>query len=310
LLQRLESSPGVKAAGISVWFGFNGVAPFPSDTKPNQTHTIRINATSQDYAPAVGMRLIKGRWLKDTDPAGTAVLNESMVREAFGTIDPIGRQLLIPERVTVVGIVGDLKYSKLDADPPAEVYIPYPQSGFLKSVEVAIRTEGDLSAFAPAVRKIVAGIDPTQPVYSMKTMEQQLAGSIAPRRFNLFLLAVFAGSALFLALIGIYAVNGYLVAERTREIGVRVALGAQRNQVVRMVVKDGMTTAIAGILVGVASAWGLTRLMASLLYDVKPDDLATFGMVTLSLVAAGLLACWIPARKAASIDPVIALRHE
>ena len=309
LLQRLESSPGVQDVGVSVWFGFSGAIPFPSDTPPNQNHVIRINAASEKYAPAVGIRLIKGRWLKDTDPAGTAVLNESMAREAFGSVAPLGRQLSIPERVTVVGIVADLKYSQLDADPPAEVYIPYAQSSFLKSVDVVVRTDGDSAAFAPAVRKIIAGIDPTQPVYSMRTLEQELSGSIAPRRFNLFLLGTFAGSALFLAVIGIYGVSGYLVSERTREIGVRVALGAQPSQVVRMVIRDGMATASAGILAGVAAAWGLTRLMASLLYDVKPNDLATFGMVTLVLMLAGLLACWVPARMAASIDPVIALRH-
>jgi putative ABC transport system permease protein len=144
----------------------------------------------------------------------------------------------------------------------------------------------------------------------MRTLEQELAGSIAPRRFNLFLLGTFAAAALLLALIGIYGVTGYLIAERTRELGVRVALGAQRGQVVRMVLADGMMSAWIGILAGVAAAWGLTRLMGSLLYEVSASDPAIFTIVTLCLAATGLLACLGPALKAASIDPVIALRHE
>jgi putative ABC transport system permease protein len=144
----------------------------------------------------------------------------------------------------------------------------------------------------------------------MRTLEQELAGSIAPRRFNLFLLGTFAAAALLLALIGIYGVTGYLIAERTRELGVRVALGAQRSQVVRMVLADGMMSAWAGILVGAWAAWGLTHLMGSLLYDVSASDPAIFTIMTLGLAATGLLACLGPALKAASIDPVIALRHE
>jgi putative ABC transport system permease protein len=210
----------------------------------------------------------------------------------------------------VVGIVSDLKYSQLDADPPAEIYIPYRQLPFLSGTSVAIRTAGDASAIAPAMRKLISGIDPAQPVYNVKTLEQALADSIAPRRFNLFLLGTFAAVALLLALVGIYGVIAYAVAERTREIGVRMALGAQRHEVVSMVVREGMAMALAGMAAGLAGAWGLTHLMASLLYEVKTDDPATFAAVGAALAGTALLACLVPALKAARVDPIVALRYE
>jgi len=310
VLRRVESAPGVEAAGVSVWFLFEGV-PFPSDTSPNQQHIIRLNAVSPGYLKTLGVRLVRGRWLSDTDSIGNVVLlNESMARQAFGAVDPVGRQISTPEPATVVGIVGDLKYSQLDADPPAEIYIPYQQLPFLAGTSVAVRTAGDALALAPAIRKLISSVDPTQPVYNVKTLERALSDSIAPRRFNLFLLGTFAAVALLLALVGIYGVIAYSVAERTREIGVRMALGAQRHAVVRMVVVEGMAMALAGIAAGLAGAWSLTHLMASLLYDVKASDPATFAAVAAALAATAMLACAVPALKAARVDPMVALRYE
>lgn len=310
MLRRVESAPGAEAAGVSVWFLFEGV-PFPSDTSPNQQHTIRLNAVSPGYLKALGVRLLRGRWLSEAESSGNAVLlNESMARQAFGAMDPVGRQISTPGPATVVGVVSDLKYSQLDADPPPEIYIPYQQLPFLAGTSVAVRTAGDASAMAPAIRKLISGVDPTQPVFDVKTMEQALSDSIAPRRFNLFLLGTFAAVALLLALVGIYGVIAYSVAQRTREIGVRMALGAQRREVVRMVVREGMAMALAGMAAGLAGAWGLTHLMASLLYDVKANDPATFAAVAAALAATALLACWIPALKAARVDPMVALRYE
>jgi putative ABC transport system permease protein len=310
LLRRVESAPGVQAAGVSTWFLFESVR-FPSDTSPTQRHTIRLNAASPGYLKALGIRLLRGRWLNGADSGGNAVLlNESMARQAFGAVDPVGRQISTPEPATVVGIVADLKYSQLDADPPAEIYLAYEQGPFFSGSSVAVRTAGDALPMAPAIRKLISGIDPTQPVYSVKTLEQALSDSIAPRRFNLFLLGTFAAVALLLALVGIYGVIAYAVAERTREIGVRMALGAQRREVVRMVVVEGMAMALAGMAAGLAGAWGLTNLMASLLYDVKADDPATFAAVAAALAATAMLACWVPALKAARVDPMVALRYE
>jgi putative ABC transport system permease protein len=266
---------------------------------------------SPGYLKALGVRLLKGRWLGDSDSDGHVVLlNESMARQAFGAVDPLGRQISTPGPATVVGIVGDLKYSQLDADPPAEVYMPYQQLPFPGGASVAVRTAGDASGMAPAIRKLISGIDPTQPVYNVKTLEQALSDGIAPRRFNLFLLETFAAVALLLAIVGIYGVIAYAVAERTREIGVRMALGAQRHEVVRMVVRDGMRMALAGVAAGLAGAWSLTHLMDSLLYGVKANNPATFATVAAALAATAVVACLIPALKAARVDPMVALRYE
>jgi len=173
-----------------------------------------------------------------------------------------------------------------------------------------VRAKGDPAEIAPEIRKLIAGIDPSQPVYDLKTLARALSDSIAPRRFHLFLLGTFAAAALLVALVGIYGVIAYSVAERTLEIGVRMALGAQRHAVVGMVVREGVSMALAGIATGLAGAWLLTREMASLLYNVRPNDPGTFAAVAAALGAAAILACWAPALKAARVDPLVALRYE
>lgn len=310
LVRRIESAPGVQAAGISNWLLFEGLL-FPGQTSPDQAQVIRLNGVSPGYLRAMGMRLVKGRWLTGNEPAGAVLLNQSMARQLFGDADPLGRRFNIPgQEVGVAGVVADLKYSKLDAAPPAEAFLPYHRIPMLRGTDVAVRTTGDPEAMAPAIRKLISGIDPTQPVYDVKTLEQALAESVAPRRFNLILLETFAAAALLLALVGVYGVMAYSVGERTREIGLRMALGAQARQVVRMVVREGATIALAGIAAGLAAAFLLTRLMASLLYDVTPTDPPTFAAATIVLAVAALAACWAPALKAASVDPMDALRSE
>jgi putative ABC transport system permease protein len=203
-----------------------------------------------------------------------------------------------------------VKYSRLDAGATPEVFVRYTQAPDLYGAEIAASTAGNAAALAPALRKLISDIDPSQPVYDVKTLEQALAESIAPRRFNLFLMGAFAASALMLAVVGMYGVMAYSVAERTREIGVRMALGARRGQVAGMVVREALPMAIVGIVAGLAAAWGLTRLMATLLYDVKATDPQTFAAVSILLGITALAACVGPALKAASIDPTIALRYE
>ena len=308
LLRRLGSTPGVESAGISTQFGWSGAPAFPNDPSPTQTHVLHLNAASPGYFSAIGMQLLKGRWLSDADKGGVVMLNESMAREAFGAVDPIGRSLSAPQPAVVVGVLADLRYSHLDADAPPEVFLPFPNRMML-SFDLAVRAANP-AGLLPSIRREMAALDPTQPAYDVKTLDRALADSIAPHRFNLFLLGTFAASAFVLALVGIYGVIAYSVAARTREIGVRVALGAQRGDVVGMVVREGMAVAIAGIVAGMAAALALTRLMASLLYGVNTTDPRIFAGASVTLAVTALLASWWPARKAAGIDPTIALRDE
>ncbi len=319
LLHRIRSVPGVRAAGvIDVVAGGPIQREGVTVTLSPRTPTGSYNAVSAAFGRALGMRLVKGRWLTDREPGHAVMINESYARLIFGDSDPIGQRIsvtaLAPEHAdifaTVVGVAGDLKYTRLDAAPDPEVYLPYLQSMKLRDASVIVRTSEDASPMAPAIRALIAGADRTQPPGEMKTLEQSLAESIVPRRFNLFLLGTFAAAALLLALVGIYGVIAYSVSQRTHEIGVRAALGASGGEIVRMIVRQGMTIVLAGIAGGLAAAFGLTRWMASLLFDVRPADPATFAAVALLLIATASAASWIPARKAARVDPLVALRSE
>ena len=295
-------SPGLMVEGDPV--------PTPQDlgSKP----PIMINASSAALRQVMGFRMLRGRWFNDGEAA--AVLNESLARREMGGRDPIGRRIRVSEDgplLTIVGVAEDLKYSQLDASAEPEVYVPYRriQDG-LFGFTVLILTAGDPSALAPSVRNVVAEIDKTQVPDDLMTLEQRLAESIAPRRLNLFLLSTFAAAALLLAIVGIYGVMAYSVTQRLHEIGVRMALGAERSQVVRMLIRQGMAITMAGILAGVTGALILTRFLESLLYDVRPTDPWTFAVVSIALATAGFLACFLPALKAAFVDPAIALRDE
>jgi putative ABC transport system permease protein len=307
LLQRLNVMPGVRAAGTSTWLLYSGTH-YPKDPPGADPRVIRINASSPGYLRALGMRLVKGRWLTDSDPANIVLVNESMARQAFEG-DPIGQTITITKPSTVVGVVADLNYTKLDAEPAPEIFVPYREYTILRSAGIVVASANPNSLIS-AVRRTVAEINPAQAIYDVKTLDQALAETIAPRRFNLFLLASFAAVALVLAIAGVYGVVAYSVAERTREIGVRIALGARTAQVVRMVVLDGMTVALGGIFLGSIAAWYLVRLLTNLLYAVRADDPLTFGAVAAILAATALVACCGPALKAATIDPAVALRHD
>jgi predicted permease len=309
LLRRLGSIPGVEAVGISIQPMFCCALAFPNDRSPNQTHLLHLNLATPGYFRAMGMQLRKGRWLNDSDKEGAVMLNESMAREAFGSVDPVGRSLPVPRPAVVAGVVADLRYTRLDADAVPEVFLPlqYPSMMFL--FDVAVRAHG-LSGIPAAARREMAAIDSSVPPYDLKTLDAALADTIAPDRFNLFLLGTFALSAFVLALAGIYGVISYSVAARTREIGVRVALGAQPGDVVGMVVREGLTVDAIGIAAGLAASLALTRLMASLLYGVSSTDPRIFAAASATLAITALFASWWPARKAAAIDPVTALRDE
>ena len=308
LLRRLGPIPGIEAAGIhSAQFMFCCSPAFPADSNPNQTHLLHLSSATTGYFRALGMELRKGRWLTESDKGGAILLNESMAREAFGSADPIGRTLKIPEPKVVAGVVSDLRYTRLDAGVVPEIFLPDEQMtiGF----GIAVRAS-NLAGIPAAVRREVAAIDPGVPPYDVKTLREALADSISSQRFHLFLLGSFALAAFVLALVGIYGVVTYSVAARTREIGVRMALGAQRSEVIGMVVREGMTLGLAGIVVGLAASYPLTGLMTSLLYGVKGTDPRIFAAASALLALTVLFASWWPARKAASIEPVAALREE
>jgi putative ABC transport system permease protein len=319
LLSRMQSVPGVLAAGV---IGMVAGGPIRREGGPasssSQTPTAAYNMVSPTFGRVLGMRLVRGRWLTDHESSHVVMVNETLARLVFGAADPIGRRLLVaglapaPKDVpaTVVGLVSDLKYTRLDAGPDPEVYLSYLQSTGLSNVSLLVRTGEDAARMAPVIRTVAAGIDRTQPPGEMKTLEQSLAESIAPRRFHLFLLGAFAAVALLLALVGVYGVIAYSVSLRTHEIGIRAALGAPGAEIVRLVVRQGMTIVLLGIAAGLCAAFALTGLMASLLFEVTATDPATFGAVAILLTSTALLASWIPARRAARVDPLDALRSE
>jgi predicted permease len=310
LLRRLAAIPGVEAAGVSFQPMFCCVPAFPNDASPTQTHLLHLNYASPGYFQAMGMQLRKGRWLTPSDTQAAIMLNESMAREAFGSADPIGRSLSVPQPAVVVGVVADLRYTRLDADAIPEVFLPFqPAATLMFLFDAAVRAR-DLSGIPAAVRRELAAIDPGVPAYDVKTLDRVLADSIAPNRFHLFLLGTFAVSAFILALVGIYGVIAYSVAARTREIGVRAALGAQPRNIVGMVAQEGMSVALAGIAAGLAASLAVTRLMTSLLYGVSSTDPRIFAAASATLLITALFATWWPARKAAAIDPMTVLRQD
>jgi putative ABC transport system permease protein len=209
----------------------------------------------------------------------------------------------------IVGVVADIKASGPERDTQSMIYWPYPQFPQLFN-NLVVRSDGDPSKLVAAVKSQIWLVDPELPIARIATMEEVIADSVAPRRFNMLLLGLFASVALLLAAIGIYGVISYSVSRRTQEIGIRMALGAGRRDVVRLVVRQGMAPAVIGLALGLAGAFGLTRLMTSLLFGVSATDPVVFGLTTGLLGAVALAACWLPAWRAARVDPLIALRYE
>ena len=291
------------------------------DVSANAEASADLRVISPDYFSALRIPVPRGRPFNDLDTDKTPpviIINESFARLFFPGLDPVGRRLTInglgppsPSfRGEIVGVAGDVRHRGLEEDARPEMYISYLQNTVWPVMNLVVQTDGDPDVLVPAVRREIEAIDKGQPVFNVKTMEELLADSVAQRRFNMLLLASFALLALSLAVIGIYGVMSYMVSLRTHEIGVRMALGAQGSDVLKLVVGQGALLIIAGTIIGLAGALALTPVMQSLLYGVSPTDPSTFAIVILVLAFTSLFACYIPARRATKVDPLNALRHD
>jgi predicted permease len=326
LLERIKQLPGVESAGTRSFVPIASDASFAylqfqiEGQQPDVSEgaVAFYNSVSPDYFQTMMIPLREGRSFSDRDIRGTqnvAIVNETLVRRYFGNQDALGKRISLEDHpkeadwVTVVGVVGDTKPRELQSEPVAELYMPYgqqPEPG----MALMIRSSSGAAAVATAVRNEVLALDKNQPVYSIRTLDTVLSQSVAVPRFRTWLLGVFAGLALMLAAVGIYGVISYAVSQRTQEIGIRMALGAQAADVLKLIVKGGMMLALIGVTLGLAGAFALTRLMTTLLFGVRPTDTMTFAVVSVGLIVVALLACFIPARRATKVDPLVALRYE
>jgi putative ABC transport system permease protein len=268
---------------------------------------------SAGYFRTLGVAL-RGRDFDERDEEFQAVIvSEEMARRYWAGVDPIGRSLFwhsaTGPRLTVVGVAGDVRNLSLETEPAPVVYLPSTAFRW-NPMFLTIRTATDPASQTGAVRNAVRAIDPKVPISNVRTGEEILAVSIGPRRFTMFLLASFAGLALILASVGLFGVLSYLVSQRTHDIGVRLALGATPRDVFRLVVGRGMLLAGSGAAAGLAAAFWLSRALQALLFQVRPTDLITFATVVVVLLGVALIACYVPARRATRVDPVVALRYE
>ena len=325
LLDRVRAIPGVRGAGtVTTMFlsktPNSGNITAEGRAPRDEDQEMTIDAASHGFFEAVGARLVAGRFFDGTERADgqrVAVINEHMAKYYWPNANAVGRRFLLGRPgtdttrrwITVVGVVADMRRTGVDMPVRDEAFVPHVQRAMLGNL-VLVRTTGDPMAIVPSVRDVLRQLDPAQPITKIETLEQQLSGLIAQRRFNMTLVAAFAVLALVLAIIGAYGVTSYLVSQRTKELGVRLALGAEPSRVARLVVADGMRVAVAGVVVGVVVAVFTTRLAASLLYGVSPRDPMTIGAVAGILLLVAALANYLPARRAARVDPLIALRQE
>ena len=326
VLRRVEGLPGVVAAGYTTWVpltnegGATGVVIEGHAPQPRGEPLIpNTRMISKDYPRTVGMRLIEGREFDDRDGAETlmvALINQTMARRYWPGEKPLGKRFGLPSDkdatrwITIVGIVGDVHQAGLDVPARAEMYMPYQQQEFFSPSYLVVKTAGEPMTVAGAVREQVWAVDKEQPVADVMPLGDLVDESLAPRRMQASLLGGFAVLALLLAALGIYAVLSYAVTQRTQEIGVRVALGAQRGDVLRLVIGQGLKLFLAGGAIGLAAALALAKFLTHWLYGVSAADPASFLGVTILLAGVTLMACYLPARRAMRVDPMVALRYE
>jgi putative ABC transport system permease protein len=276
-----------------------------------------VSIVSPAYFQTLGISILQGRDFAGSDTGdspGVVIINSQLARQYFGTENPIGKRVEMGFRdgvpLEVIGVTSDVRQTGLQADPYPGMFLPYSQYQASVPLVFVIRSANDPGAVAAAVRNELRHVDSQVPIYDVKTMDQVLHTVTARPRFLTFLLVLFSGVAVLLAAIGIYGIMSYTVAQGRREIGIRAALGAQRRDLLQMVLRKGLKLTLIGIALGLIGAFGLTRLMSNLLFGVSATDPMTFAGVTLLLVIVALVASYLPARRATKIDPLVALRYE
>jgi putative ABC transport system permease protein len=326
VINRVEAIPGVETAGAITHLPLSGMEESgnfsiegrPSEDPSGGFATVDIRAISSNYFRSMGIPILIGRDFAQQDneqSVPVAIISESMAARYFAGEDPIGKRIKRGSAnsdqawAEIVGIAADVKHSALEKQSRPHLYFLYLQNPFSYMTIVA-RSSSSAENLSAAASKAVWDTDKDQPVANIKTMERYLSEAVASRRFNMSLLGVFAGVALILAAVGIYGVMSYSIAQRTHEIGIRIALGAARRDVLRLVVGHAMTLAAAGVCIGLAASFALTRVMSSLLFEVTATDPVTFAAIPLMLAGVALAACLIPARRAMRVDPIVALRYE
>jgi putative ABC transport system permease protein len=322
-LQKIAAVPGVESAAVvssppfinfetDTTFNIVGRPAPPSGSEP----TAFYSQVSSDYLKTLGVPLKRGRFLTSFDRAETrpvVVINEAMARRYFANEEPVGKQLSVmygePVTCEIVGVVGNVLHSGLHAEPRPEMFVPHQQSPSTQ-MTFLVKTAPDAETMLPAVKQAIREVNNNQTFAKTATMEELVADSLKQRRFNLFLLGLFAAIALLLATVGIYGSISYMARQRTNEIGVRIALGAQSRDVLKLIVGQGLGLAVAGVVIGLLCAFLLTRTISGLLFGVGPMDPLTFMVISLLLLATAFVASLIPARRATKVDPLTALRSE
>lgn len=329
-MEKIDALPGVESVATTStlplrrWLNL----PMEFDGKPDQIVSAEWRMVSPNYFDTMKMRVTQGRNIADSDSetsVGVVVVNEAFAKRHFKDVSPLGQRITIgkpmgkdlarPDPLEVVGVVSDSKQMSLRDPALPTVYVPTLQvpnalMENFRSFFFVIRTTGNPLSYADAVRREMFALDSQQPLRNVRTMDEVIATSISAQRFNMTLLALFGAIGLVLSAVGIYGVMAYTVSQRTREIGIRMALGAQLKDVLQLVLSYGMKLTLIGVAIGLGGAYALTRVLKTLLFEVKPTDLTTFVVVSLALIGVALLACYIPARRATKVDPIETLRYE
>jgi predicted permease len=321
LLERLSQLPGVTTVGSINRLPLTGDAAdgnfFISNNPAREGHA-EFRLATADYFSAMAIPLLRGRTFSGSDQPtspNAAVVSQSLAMKYWPNEDPIGQAIQFGNMdgdlrlLHVVGVVGDVRHLGIDAPPRPTVYANALQRRPSSDLSVVVRAAVPPSSLIPAMRQTVRSLDPQLPV-DFRTLDQIFSSSLDQRRFSLVIFGVFGAVALLLAAMGIYGVTTYAVAQRTQEIGIRMALGARMIDVLKMILRSAMTLALIGAAIGLAGALALTRLMSALLFGVTPTDLPTFAVVAVGLIAVALIACYLPARRATKVDPLVALRYE